>query len=205
MSTAKSIICFFSSTIYQSLGWNKFSVPIWSPWEPNLSHRRRGCQLGLLSINFVFRNVIFQPMVIPFVWAKYKRTFMRERCKLSFPLPLAGYWGGTRSPRSCDRVRVGGGGTEKKIFFRPFWPQFRLKIRGRAPRAPPLNPPLNCNIRWISTINGMPMTLFFVVWTDFVITDRSILSFSHVGYSVLILMSVCVTLFSQTRTQSNLY
>ena len=47
-------------------GWNTFLVPIWSPWEPNLSHRRRGCQLGLLSINFVFWNVIFQPMVFPF-------------------------------------------------------------------------------------------------------------------------------------------
>ena len=35
-------------------GWNKFSVPIWSPWEPNLSIRRSRCQLGLLSINFVF-------------------------------------------------------------------------------------------------------------------------------------------------------
>ena len=40
--------------------------------RPNLSHRRSGCQLGLLSINFVFRNVIFQPMVFPFVSAKYK-------------------------------------------------------------------------------------------------------------------------------------
>ena len=70
-------------------GWNKFSVPIWSPWEPNLTHRRSGCQLGLLSINFVFRNVIFQPMVFPFVWAKYKWNFMRDRCKLSFPLPPA--------------------------------------------------------------------------------------------------------------------
>ena len=29
-------------------------------------------RLGLLSINFDFRNVIFQPMVFPFVWAKYK-------------------------------------------------------------------------------------------------------------------------------------
>ena len=63
--------------------------PLLVPWEPNLSHRRRGCQLGLLSINFVFRNVIFQPMVFPFVWAKYKWNFMRDRCKLSFPLPLA--------------------------------------------------------------------------------------------------------------------
>ena len=48
------------------------------------------------------------------------------------------------------------------------------------------------------------MTLFFVVWTDFVITDRSILSFLNVGYSVLIFMLVCVTLSSQTSTQSNL-
>ena len=51
-------------------GWNKFSVPIWSPWEPNLTHRRSGCQLSLLAINFDFRNVIFQPMVFPFVWEK---------------------------------------------------------------------------------------------------------------------------------------
>ena len=70
-------------------GWNKFSVPIWSPWEPNLKHRRSGCQLGLLSVNFDFRNVIFQPMVFPFVWAKYKWKFVRDGCKLSFPLPLA--------------------------------------------------------------------------------------------------------------------
>ena len=62
-------------------------VPIWSPWEPNLSHRRRGCQLGLLSINFVFRNVIFQPMVFPFVSAKYKWNFMRDRCKPPFLCP----------------------------------------------------------------------------------------------------------------------
>ena len=60
-------------------GWNKFSVPIWSPWEPNLTHRRSGCQLGLLSINFDFRNVIFQPMVFPFVWAKYKLMKLYKR------------------------------------------------------------------------------------------------------------------------------
>ena len=28
-------------------------------------------------------------MVFPFVWAKYKWNFMRDRCKLSFPLSLA--------------------------------------------------------------------------------------------------------------------
>ena len=70
-------------------GWNKFSVPIWSPSEPNLTHRRSGCQLSLLSINFDFRNVIFQPMVFPFVWAKYKWKFVRDGCKLSFRRPLA--------------------------------------------------------------------------------------------------------------------
>ena len=42
-------------------------------------------RLGLLSINFDFRNVIFQPVVFPFVWAKYKWKFMRDRCKLSLP------------------------------------------------------------------------------------------------------------------------
>ena len=48
-------------------GWNTFLVPIWSPWEPNLSHRWRGCQLGLLSINSVFLN-FFYP--VEFNWAK---------------------------------------------------------------------------------------------------------------------------------------
>ena len=37
----------------------------------------RAGRLGLLSINFNFRNVIFQPMVFPFVWAKYKWKFVR--------------------------------------------------------------------------------------------------------------------------------
>ena len=36
-------------------GWNKFSVPIWPLWEPNLTHRRSRCQLDLLSVNFDFR------------------------------------------------------------------------------------------------------------------------------------------------------
>ena len=48
-------------------------------------------------------------------------------------------------------VRGGGGHPDpeirgmpglKKIFFRPFAPQFGLKIRGAGPRAPPLDPPL---------------------------------------------------------------
>ena len=49
----------------------------------------RAGRLGLLSINFNFRNVIFQPMVFPFVWAKYKWKFERDGCKLSFRRPLA--------------------------------------------------------------------------------------------------------------------
>ena len=92
-------------------GWNKFSVPIWSPWEPNLTHRRSGCQLGLLSVNFDFRNVIFQPMVFPFVWAKYKWKFVRDGCKLSFPLPLAASplarafsRDSFKSPRACSQA-----------------------------------------------------------------------------------------------------
>ena len=50
---------------------------------------RAGQLYGLLSVKFHFRNVIFQPMVFPFVWAKYKWKFMRDRCKLSFPRHLA--------------------------------------------------------------------------------------------------------------------
>ena len=49
----------------------------------------RACRLGLLSLSFNVRNVIFQPMVFPFVWAKYKWKFVRDGCKLSFRRPLA--------------------------------------------------------------------------------------------------------------------
>ena len=43
-----------------------------------------------------------------------------------------------RSYRPWDKV-----GAVSKNFFRPFGPQFGLKIRGRAgPGAPPLDPPL---------------------------------------------------------------
>ena len=38
----------------------------------HFSRKLRGSQPGLFSVNFDFRNDIFQPMVFPFVWAKYK-------------------------------------------------------------------------------------------------------------------------------------
>ena len=43
------------------------------------------------SLADYFRNVIFQPMVFPFLWTKYKWKLVRDvsGCKLSFPLPLA--------------------------------------------------------------------------------------------------------------------
>ena len=45
--------------------------------------------------------------------------------------------------RPTDKGRGGGGGGGlQKNFFRPFGPQFGLKLKGgRAPRAPPLDPP----------------------------------------------------------------
>ena len=49
--------------------------------------------------------------------------------------------GGGRSSRPWDKAR--GWARSQKIFFRPFGPQFALKIRGvGASRTPPLNPPL---------------------------------------------------------------
>ena len=50
--------------------------------------------------------------------------------------------------RPSDKGSGGGGGggaVSKKIFFRPFGPQFDLKWGGggAAPRAPPLDPPLD--------------------------------------------------------------
>ena len=50
-----------------------------------LPRKFRAGQLGLLSINFDFQNVIFQPMVFPLIWAKYKLKFMTDCCKPSFP------------------------------------------------------------------------------------------------------------------------
>ena len=54
----------------------------------HLPRKFRAGNLGLLSINFDFRNVIIQPMVVSSVWAKYKWKFMRDRFKLFFPRPL---------------------------------------------------------------------------------------------------------------------
>lgn len=46
-----------------------------------------------------------------------------------------------RSSRLLERG--GGGGEVSKIFFKPFRPQFGLKIReGSAPQTPTLDPPL---------------------------------------------------------------
>ena len=41
-----------------------------------------------LSINFNFQNVIFQSVVFPFVWARYKWKFVGDSCNLSFPPPF---------------------------------------------------------------------------------------------------------------------
>ena len=49
--------------------------------------------------------------------------------------------GGGGSSRSCDK---GDPISKKKIFFRPFGPQFGLKIRTRAS---PLDPPMQLNDR----------------------------------------------------------
>ena len=49
-------------------------------------------------------------------------------------------WGGGVVIQTLDK---GGGAVSKKIFFQSFGLQFGLKIRGaQAPRAPPLDPPL---------------------------------------------------------------
>ena len=50
-----------------------------------------------------------------------------------------------RGPRSSRPRHKGWGGRSEKKNSRLFWPQFGLKIRRRAPRAPPLDPPLDWN------------------------------------------------------------
>ena len=70
-----------------------------TPEKPNLTYRRSGCQLSLLSINFDFRNVIFQPMVFPFVCVKYKWNLW-EIIVVSSP-----FLGPSRLHRSLARSR----------------------------------------------------------------------------------------------------
>ena len=51
---------------------------------------------------------------------------------------------GVGSGHPDPEIRGGGGKLSEKIFFRPFGPQFGLKVRARAL---PLDPPLNAPIR----------------------------------------------------------
>ena len=46
-------------------------------------------------------------------------------------------------------LEIRGMGRSKKIFSRPFGSQFGPKVRGRAPRAPPLDLPLTCKDIWM--------------------------------------------------------
>ena len=55
-------------------------------------------QLSLVSMNFDFQNVIFQPMVFPFVWTKYKRNLWEMVASSPFLGP-------SRLPRSLARSR----------------------------------------------------------------------------------------------------
>ena len=83
----------------QVLGSNM--IPVRTKFDAQttvVSHRRRkqfSSSAGLLfRSEFSDRQstlwyLIFHPMEFPFVWAKYKWKFMRDRCKLSFPQPFA--------------------------------------------------------------------------------------------------------------------
>ena len=45
-------------------------------------------------------------------------------------------------------LKKGGGGLSKKLFWPSFGPHFGLRIRGGAPRVPPMDPPLYHDIRF---------------------------------------------------------
>ena len=61
----------------------------------------------------------------------------------SRPWDMEEGWGGHTDPVISGGGGGSGGGGVSKLFFRPFGPYFGLKIRGgRAPRAPPLDPPM---------------------------------------------------------------
>ena len=47
-------------------GWNKFSVPIWSSWEPNLTHRRsRGASLACYQSTLISGTPFFSQWYFP--------------------------------------------------------------------------------------------------------------------------------------------
>ena len=70
---------------------------------------------------------------------------------------------GTCSSRPWDKGKA----RPQKNFFRPFGPQFGLKIRGGrvAPRAPPLDPPLASfpNLPISFTSSPLPLLMYIVV------------------------------------------
>ena len=71
---------------------------------------------------------------------------------LNYLLTMIGYWSGGSRPSDKgggaghpDPEIRGGEGRSQILFFRPFGPQFGLKMKeGPTPRAPPLDPPLYC-------------------------------------------------------------
>ena len=70
-------------------------------------------------------------------------TYEREAFLSMFKRPVDTNGGS----RPSDKESWGGGAVSKNNFFRPFGPQFGLKLEGggggAAPRAPPLDPPLD--------------------------------------------------------------
>ena len=98
----------------QVLGSNM--IPVRTKFDTQttvVSHRRRkqfSSSAGLLfRSEFSDRQstlwyLIFHPMEFPFVWAKYKWKFMRDRCKLSFPQPFAASPLAHLNRRACSQA-----------------------------------------------------------------------------------------------------
>ena len=76
-------------------------------------------------------------------------------------------WGGGKGGRSSRP----GGTVSKKIFFRPFGPQFGLKIGGGE--APPLDPPL-----YIMFFRSIKALLFLVIGQ---VTPTNLVQVLHVS------------------------
>ena len=87
--------------------------------------------IGSLKSTFATQNIS--------KFTKFNKLFWLLKSPVADP-DLQGRWGGGGA---VIQTEIGGGVRTKKFFFRPFGPQFGLKIRGgRAPRAPPPDPPL---------------------------------------------------------------
>ena len=99
LSSARNIL-FTRITSNESVcfeGWNKFSVPIWSPWKPNLTHRRSGCRLACYQSTLISGRSFFRQWYFP--------SSGRSKNEILWEIVASSPFLGSRLRRSLPRSR----------------------------------------------------------------------------------------------------